>query len=75
LFGKKWKIKKVFDTLIWLKHNNPLYNHIISETHDGLCLKKLNNPEFEIQETENNSKFVLDDDHKLLNSKSPIKEK
>jgi len=28
-------VKKVFDTLIWLKHNNPLYNYIIlPETHD-----------------------------------------
>jgi len=58
-----------------LKHNNPLYNPIIlQETHDGLCLKKLNKPEFEIQETENNNKFVLNNDHKLLNSKNPIKE-
>jgi len=43
---------------MWLKHNNPLYYHIIlSETHDGLCLQKLNKPEFGIQETENNGKF------------------
>jgi len=26
------------------------------------------------KKTENNNKFVLDDNHKLLNSKSPIKE-
>jgi len=44
---------------------------MLPETYDGLRLKKLNNSEFEIQETENNDKFVLDDNHKLLNSKSP----
>jgi len=71
-------VKKGFDALVWLKHNNPLYSNIIlPETHDGLCLEKLNNPEFEIQETENNDEFALDaldDNNKLLNSKSPIKE-
>jgi len=60
-------IKKVFDALIWLKRNNPLYNHIIlPDTHDGICLEKLlNNPEFEIQETENDNQSVSNDDHKL----------
>jgi len=44
-------VKKIFDALIWLKHNNPFYNHIrLLETHGGLCLKKLNNAKFEIQE-------------------------
>jgi len=69
-------IKKVFDALIWLKHNNPLYNNImLPETHDGLCLEKLNNPAFEI-ETENNDEFALDaldDNNKLLKSKKSNK--
>jgi len=68
-------VKKVFEALIWLKHNNPLYSNILlPETHDGLCLEKLINPEFEIQKTENNGEFALDDNNKLLNAKSPIKE-
>lgn len=59
-------VKKVFEALTWLKRNNPLYNHIIlPDTHDGLCLDKLNNPEFEMQETENDNQSVSDDDHKL----------
>jgi len=37
----------------------------LPDTYDGLCLKKLNNPEFEIQETENDNQSVSDDDHKL----------
>jgi len=60
-------VKKIFDALTWLKRNNPLYNHIIlSDTHDGLCLEKLlNNPEFGIQEIENDNQSVSDDNHKL----------
>jgi len=59
-------VKKIFDALTRLKRNNPLYNHIIlSDTHDELCLGKLLNPEFEIQETENDNQSVLDNDHKL----------
>jgi len=43
-------IKKIFDALTWMKRNNPLYNHIIlPDTHDGLCLKKSNNPEYKRQ--------------------------
>jgi len=44
---------------------------MLSETHDGLCLKKLNNPAFET-ETENKDEFALDaldDNNKLLKSK------
>jgi len=37
-------VKKVFDALIWLKHNTLYSNIILPETHDGLCLEKLNNP-------------------------------
>ncbi|KAL6265883.1 hypothetical protein P5V15_002714 [Pogonomyrmex californicus] len=68
-------VKKIFNALIWLKCNNPLYRHIIlSESHNTLCLEKLNNPEFQIQETENNDEFVLDDDHKLLSPKDTMEE-
>jgi len=53
-------VKKIFDALTWLKRNNPLYNHIIlPDTHDGLCLEKLNNPEFELQETENDNQSII----------------
>jgi len=60
-----------------VKHNNPFYSNImLPETYDGLCLEKLNNPAFEI-ETENNDELALDaldENKKLLKSKSPIKE-
>jgi len=48
---------------------------MLPETHDGLCLEKLNNPAFEI-ETKNNDEFALDDldGNNKLKSKSPIKE-
>jgi len=36
----------------------------LPDTHDGLCLEKLNNPEFELQETENDNQSISDD-HKL----------
>jgi len=37
-------VKKVFDVLKWLKHNNVFYNLIVLPgTHDELCLEKLNN--------------------------------
>lgn len=58
-------IKKVFDALTWLKHNNPLYKHIIlPDTHDKLLSEK-NVEFFEMKETENDSEFVSDDDHTL----------
>jgi len=38
----------------------------LSDFHDELCLEKLlNNPEFEIQEIENDNQSVSDDNHKL----------
>jgi len=59
-------VKKVFDALKWLKHNNSFYNLIVLPgTHDGLCLEKLNNPQFEIQDTENDSESVSNNNHKL----------
>jgi len=44
-------VKRIFDALMWLECNTPLYNHIIlPDIHDELCLEKLlNTPEFEIQ--------------------------
>jgi len=65
-------VKKVFDALKWLKYNNTFYNLIVQlDTHDELCLKKLNNPQFEIQEAENDSESVLNNNHKL-SSKNQI---
>lgn len=59
-------IKKVFDALTWLKHNNPLYSHItLSNTHDELCLKKLNDSEFKMQ-AENDKEHIAEDEHKSL---------
>ncbi|XP_077272806.1 uncharacterized protein LOC143903224 [Temnothorax americanus] len=58
--------KKVHKALTWLKRNNPFYNNItLSETHDGLCLEKLDNNEFEAQETENDSESVSDNEQEL----------
>ncbi|XP_036140477.1 uncharacterized protein LOC118644866 [Monomorium pharaonis] len=65
-------LKKVFDALVWLKHNNHLYKHIIlPDTCDRLCSEK-NVEFFEIKETENDTEFVSDNDDNngtLLNSK------
>lgn len=65
-------IKKVFDALIWLKHNNPLYSHIIlSKIHNELQLDKLDNLEF--QEIETDAEIILHDKCELLyNPKSQI---
>jgi hypothetical protein len=47
-------VKKVFDALMWLKNNNPFYYEIIlPNTHNELCLEKLNNNlAFQMQEDE-----------------------
>lgn len=53
-------VKKVFDALTWLKNNNPLYSHIIlPNNHNELCLLKLKDSEFQMEETE---KAALNDE-------------
>jgi len=62
-------IKKVFEALIWLKNNNFLYSHIIlPNTHDKLCLEKLNNPEFYIEKMGNDSSVLFNDECEQLNN-------
>ncbi|XP_067206958.1 uncharacterized protein [Linepithema humile] len=62
-------VKKVFDALIWLKNNNPLYSEIIlPNSHNELSLEKLNNLEFQMQEDENVAKDVLDEEHVSLSN-------
>jgi len=56
-------VKKVFEALIWLKNNNSLYPHIIlPNTHDKLCLEKLNNPEFHVKKMENDTSISFNDE-------------
>ncbi|KAK0169417.1 hypothetical protein PV327_011582, partial [Microctonus hyperodae] len=46
-------LKKIFDALMWLKDNNHLYSHIkLPETHSDLCLEKLDELQFQVQEIE-----------------------
>jgi len=62
---------KVFNALTWLKHNNSFYNCIVLPgTYDGLCLEKLNNPKFEIQETK--KKSVSNKDHQMQETENNI---
>jgi len=49
-----------------LKMYNPFYKYIIlPNTTDELHLEELNNPEFVIQDTENDIESVLHDNHEL----------
>ena len=58
-------IKKIFDALMWLKNNNPLYSKIIlPNTPDELDLKELNSLEFQEQENENVKENILDEQYK-----------
>ncbi|EZA57993.1 hypothetical protein X777_02001 [Ooceraea biroi] len=55
-------IKKVFEALTWLKCNNPFYSDIVlPDTHNELCLEKLDDVQFQIEETENDKECVFDD--------------
>src|SRR5580765_2088899 len=66
-------VKKVFDALTWLKHDNALYSHIIlPNSHNDISLAKLKNSEFYMEETENNAEATLDEEAELLND--PIEE-
>ena len=59
-------IKKVFEALIWLKNNNPLYSEIVlPDIHDKLFLGNLDDVEFEMQKSENDAS---DDCEPLLNN-------
>ncbi|KYM96060.1 hypothetical protein ALC62_13287 [Cyphomyrmex costatus] len=58
--------RKVCNALIWLKHNNPFYKHIVlPNTTDELRLEELNDLEFLLQDTKNETESVSNDNHEL----------
>jgi len=62
-------IKKIYEALKWLKNNNFLYfNIILPNTRDKLNLGNLNNAEFHIKETENNTNVLLHEECEVLHN-------
>lgn len=67
-------VKRVFNALTWLKHNNSLYSQItLPSTYEKLCFKKLNFLAFKLQEhVENDTESVVDDEKNLLNNSESL---
>lgn len=68
-------IKKVFDALIWLKKNNPLYSEInLTDSSSLLLDQKFQDVEFQVQEEDieelNQSKIEVDNEVENLTNKT-----
>ena len=62
-------LKKIYEALKWLRINNFLYSGIVlPNTHNKLNLGNLNNAEFYIQETKNDTEVLFNEECKPLNN-------